>query len=34
MTDRRVHHAEIFALRGDSYRVKDRDLASRAATES
>jgi DNA replication protein DnaC len=27
MIDRLVHHAEILALRGDSYRLKDRDLA-------
>jgi DNA replication protein DnaC len=27
MIDRLVHHAEIIALKGDSYRLKDRDLA-------
>jgi DNA replication protein DnaC len=27
MIDRLVHHAEILALEGDSYRLKDRDLA-------
>jgi hypothetical protein len=28
MIDRLVHHAEILALRkGDSYRLRDRDLA-------
>ena len=27
MIDRLVHHAEILALKGDSYRLKDRDLA-------
>src|SRR5215218_6136974 len=27
MIDRLVHHAEIVALKGDSYRLKDRDLA-------
>jgi len=27
MIDRLVHHAEILALKGDSYRRKDRDLA-------
>ena len=27
MIDRLVHHAEILALKGDSYRFKDRDLA-------
>lgn len=26
MTDRLVHHAEVIALKGDSYRIKDRDL--------
>src|SRR5438552_9002188 len=26
MIDRLVHHAEIIALKGDSYRLKDRDL--------
>jgi DNA replication protein DnaC len=26
MIDRLVHHAELVALRGDSYRLKDRDL--------
>jgi DNA replication protein DnaC len=33
MIDRLVHHAEILALKGDSYRLKDRDLA-RPATPS
>jgi len=27
MIDRFVHHAEILALKGDSYRLRDRDLA-------
>jgi DNA replication protein DnaC len=27
MIDRLVHHAEILPLKGDSYRLKDRDLA-------
>jgi hypothetical protein len=27
MIDRLVHHAEILALKGDSYRLKHRDLA-------
>ena len=27
MIDRLVHHADIVALKGDSYRVRDRDLA-------
>jgi DNA replication protein DnaC len=26
MIDRLVHHAEILALAGDSYRLKDKDL--------
>jgi len=26
MIDRLVHHAEIIALKGDSYRLKDREL--------
>jgi DNA replication protein DnaC len=26
MIDRLVHHAEMVALKGDSYRLKDRDL--------
>ena len=33
MIDRLVHHAEIVALKGDSYRLKDRDLARPAAAE-
>ncbi len=32
MIDRLVHHAEILALKGDSYRLKDRDLDRRAPT--
>ena len=31
MIDRLVHHAEILALKGDSYRLKDRDLARATA---
>ena len=27
MIDRLVHHAEVIALKGDSYRLKDRDIA-------
>jgi DNA replication protein DnaC len=27
MIDRLVHHAEVVALTGDSYRLKDRDLS-------
>ncbi len=34
MVDRLVHHAEIVALKGDSYRLKDRDLARGAAIEN
>jgi DNA replication protein DnaC len=26
MVDRLVHHAEVISLRGDSYRLKDRDV--------
>ena len=26
MIDRLVHHAEAISLKGDSYRLKDRDL--------
>jgi hypothetical protein len=26
MIDRLVHHAEVIALKGDGYRIKDRDL--------
>ncbi len=29
MIDRLVHHAEILSLKGDSYRLKDRDLGAR-----
>jgi len=25
-SDRLIHHAEILSLKGDSYRLKDRDL--------
>ena len=32
MIDRLVHHAEILSLKGDSYRLKDRDLARPTAT--
>ena len=28
MIDRLVHHAEVISLRGDSHRLKDRDLGS------
>ena len=33
MIDRLVHHAEILALKGDSYRLKDRDLARAPAED-
>jgi DNA replication protein DnaC len=26
MIDRPVHHAEVVSMKGDSYRLKDRDL--------
>jgi len=26
-----VHHAEILALKGDSYRLRDKDVAARPA---
>src|SRR6476646_6584201 len=29
MVDRLVHHAEILSLKGDSYRLRDRDLGGR-----
>jgi DNA replication protein DnaC len=29
MIDRLVHHAEILSLKGDSYRLKDKDLGTR-----
>jgi hypothetical protein len=34
MIDRLVHHAEILSLKGDSYRLKDRDLARAAPGEN
>jgi DNA replication protein DnaC len=33
MIDRLVHHAEVLSLKGDSYRLKDRDLGRSAATD-
>ena len=30
MIDRLVHHAEVVSLKGDSYRLKDRDLGKGA----
>jgi len=32
MIDRLVHHAEVISLKGESYRLKDRDLGRAAAT--
>jgi DNA replication protein DnaC len=29
MIDRLVHHAEIIALKGDGYRLRDKDLEPR-----
>jgi IstB-like ATP binding protein len=34
MIDRLVHHAEILALKGDSYRLRDKDLGSPAPSAS
>jgi DNA replication protein DnaC len=34
MVDRLVHHAEILSLKGDSYRLKDRDLGPHAARQN
>src|SRR5437660_7007608 len=34
MVDRLVHHSEILSLKGDSYRLKDRDLGPRSARQS
>src|SRR3954466_9879256 len=33
MIDRLVHHAEILALKGDSYRLRDKDLGTPAARD-
>ena len=32
MIDRLVHHAEVVSLRGDSYRLKDKDLGRVTST--
>jgi DNA replication protein DnaC len=32
MIDRLVHHADVVALKGDSYRLKNRDLGTDPAT--
>src|SRR5438067_8531582 len=34
MVDRLVHHAEILSLKGDSYRLKDRDLGRVTPSDS
>ena len=34
MIDRLVHHAEVIALKGDSYRLKDRDLGRTTPTNT
>jgi DNA replication protein DnaC len=34
MVDRLVHHSEILSLKGDSYRLKDRDLGPRLARQT
>ena len=34
MVDRLVHHAEILSLKGDSYRLRDKDLGARASTSA
>jgi len=34
MVDRLIHHAEILSFKGDSYRLKDRDLGPRASRQS
>jgi hypothetical protein len=34
MIDRLVHHAEVIALKGDSYRLKDRDLGRTTPTKT
>ena len=33
MIDRLVHHAEILSLKGDSYRLRDKDLGSPPARD-
>jgi hypothetical protein len=33
MIDRLVHHAEVVALRCDSYRLKDRDVGRTTTAE-
>jgi DNA replication protein DnaC len=33
MIDRLVHHSEILSLKGDSFRLRDKDLGARASAE-
>jgi len=34
MIDRLVHHAEILSLKGDSYRLRDKDLGARTSADA
>ena len=34
MIDRLVHHAEILSLKGDSYRLRDKNLGARTGAET
>ena len=34
MIDRLVHHSEILSLKGDSYRLRDKDLGARASAKA
>src|SRR6266581_102820 len=34
MIDRLVHHSEILSLKGDSYRLRDKDLGARASADA
>jgi DNA replication protein DnaC len=34
MIDRLVHHAEILSLKGDSYRLRGKDLGARPGAEA
>jgi DNA replication protein DnaC len=34
MIDRLVHHAEVISMKGDSYRLKDRDLGKVPAAKT
>jgi DNA replication protein DnaC len=34
MIDRLVHHAEILSLKGDSYRLRGKDLGARPAPDA